>query len=204
MGEYTNFRLNGWGSGDRFLSASEKEEIQDFLFDEEVGMYNYGQSHDNSDPWIMDFGGQSYFTYQDVEDAISNYAKRNPDIILELEYDCEDDDEHLRIRFKGDDLEVRNRVEAFFPFSRLTTPDDRRELPALRFHFAPSNGEKDSSVLVLLDSALTDTQTDELEDSIASYIESVPEYDPHQLVRDVLTSANVTYCTVSPKHTFDI
>ncbi len=43
MGKRTDYDLNGWGPSGRFLSAFEKEEIQDLVFDE--GVDDYGCSH---------------------------------------------------------------------------------------------------------------------------------------------------------------
>ena len=40
MGKRTDYDLCGWGPNGRFLSAFEKEEIQDLIFDE--GMDDYG------------------------------------------------------------------------------------------------------------------------------------------------------------------
>ena len=93
MGKRTDYDLRGWGPNGRFLSAFEKEEIQDLVFDE--GMDDYGCSSRDNEPEIMSFGSEYYGAYEDVRKALSGYAHRNPEVLLELKYDCDDDDEHL-------------------------------------------------------------------------------------------------------------
>ncbi len=55
------------------------------------------------------------------------------DILLELEYTCEDDNEHQMIRFRGDAVEEHDRIETYPPFIHLTLPDEANPLPVLEF-----------------------------------------------------------------------
>ena len=80
MGKRTDYDLRGWGPNGRFLSAFEKEEIQDLLFDE--GMDDYGCSSRDNEPEIMSFGSEYYGAYEDVRKALSGYAHRNPEVLL--------------------------------------------------------------------------------------------------------------------------
>ena len=109
MGKRTDYDLRGWGPNGRFLSAFEKEEIQDLVFDE--GVDDYGCNHGATEPDIMSFGSDCFGAYDDVRKALSGYASRNPEMLLELEYTCEDDHVHQLIRFKGDEVEEHDRIE---------------------------------------------------------------------------------------------
>ena len=64
MGKRTDYELYGWGPNGRFLSAFEKEEIQDLVFDE--GVDDYGCSHSDNEPEIMSFGSESFYAYDNV------------------------------------------------------------------------------------------------------------------------------------------
>ena len=202
MGKRTDYDLNGWGPSGRFLSAFEKEEIQDLVFDE--GVDDYGCSHSDNEPEIMSFGSESFYAYDNVRKALSGYARRNPDMLLELEYTCEDDNEHQMIRFKGDAVEEHDRIETYPPFIHLTLPDEANPLPVLEFHFDSIVGSPDSTILVLLESEPTADTIGMLEDSISSYTESVPAWSFEQLIHDVLSAADISHWIITPTHTFHI
>lgn len=202
MGKRTDYDLNGWGPSGRFLSAFEKEEIQDLVFDE--GVDDYGCSHSDNEPEIMSFGSESFNAYDDVRKALSGYARRNPDMLLELEYTCEDDNEHQMIRFKGDAVEEHDRIETYPPFIHLTLPDEANPLPVLEFHFNSIDDSPDSTILVLLESEPTADTIGALEDSISSYTESVPAWRFEQLIHDVLSAADISHWIITPTHTFHI
>ena len=202
MGKRTDYDLSGWGPNGRFLSAFEKEEIQDLLFDE--GVDDYGCSHSANEPEIMSFGSESFGAYDDVRKALSGYARRNPEMLLELEYSCEDDNEHQLIRLKGDEIEEHDRIETYPPFTRLTLPDEANLLPVLRFHYDSIDGSPETSILVLLTCCPSADKLKELEDSISSYIESVPAWGFEQLIHDVLSAENIGHWILAPTHTFHI
>ena len=126
MGFFTSYDLRGWGPDGRFLSASEKEEIQDFVFDE--GVEDCGCSHFDRDEHIVSFCDTSFHAYDNVTNALRDYAGRHPNMLLELEFSSEAED-HQLIRFKGDDTEAIERVEFFPPFRRLTRREDDNSLP---------------------------------------------------------------------------
>ena len=202
MGKRTDYDLRGWGPSGRFLSAFEKEEIQNLVIGE--GVDDYGCSGSDDEPEIMSFGSESINAYDDVRKALSGYARLNPDMLLELEYACEEDNDHHLIRFKGDAVEEHDRIETYLPFTHLTLPDATYPLPVLEFHFDSIDGSPDSTILVLLESELTAVTIDALEDSISSYTESVPVWGYEQLVHDVLSAADISHWIITPTHTFHI
>lgn len=194
MGFFTSYDLRGWGPDGRFLSASEKEEIQNFVFDE--GVEDCGCSHSDRDEHIMSFCDTSFHAYDDVTNVLRDYAGLHPDFLLELEYSSEAED-HQLIRFKGDDAEIKDRVEFFPPFSRLARREDDNSLPILEFQM------NDKSIMVLVDRAMSTEGLDAIEDSVMSYCDnSAPNPKPEQLIHDVLSAANVSYWFLKPDRTF--
>ena len=202
MGKRTDYELYGRGPNGRFLSAFEKEEIQDLVFDE--GVDDYGCNHGATEPDIMSFGSDYFGAYDDVRKALSGYASRNPEMLLELEYTCEDDHVHQLIRFKGDEVEEHDRIETYPPFIHLTLSDEANPLPVLEFHFDSIDGGSETSILVLLESEPSSDTVGELEDSISSYTESVPTWSFEQLIHDVLSAADISHWIITPRHTFHI
>ena len=118
MGKFTSYSLSAWGPDGRFLSASEKESLQDWVLDE--GVTDLGCDHGDDGPFVMSFCDMSLFAYERVERALSGFAGIHPDLLIELEYNCDDDDCHQLIRFKGNDQEEVDRVEYYPAFRRLT------------------------------------------------------------------------------------
>lgn len=202
MGKRTDYDLCGWGPNGRFLSAFEKEEIQDIVFDE--GVDDYGCNHGATDPEIMSFGSEYFGAYDDVRKALSSYAIRNPEMLLELEYTCEDDHVHQLIRFKGDEVEEHDRFEAYPPFVKLTFNGDDNPLPVIEFNYEAVDDEPAASILVLLDHYPDKDELSTLEDSISSYIDSVPAYGYEQMIHDVLSADGIGHWILKPTHTFNI
>ena len=202
MGKRTDYDLSGWGPDGRPLSAFEKEEIQDLVFDE--GVDDYGCNHGATEPEIMSFGSDYFGAYDGVRKALSSYASRNPEMLLELEYTCEDDHVHQMIRFKGDEVEEHDRIETYPPFSRLVLPDETNPLPVLEFHFDSIDGSPEASILVLLESELPMDVIERLEDSISSFTDSVPAWSFEHLIHDVLSAEGIGHWILSPMHTFRI
>ena len=201
MGKHTDYDLRGWKPNGGYLSAFEKEEIQDMLFDE--GVDDYGCSHKNDEPEIMSFSGESFFTYDNVRKALSGYARSNPTILLELEYACEDDNDHQMIRFRGNEFEEYNRFEAYPAFFRLTLPNETNQLPVLEFHFESTDDRPDSTILVLLESKPTEDMLLELEDSISSYTEK-PAWEYEQMIHDTLAAEGIGHWIIKPVYTFNV
>ncbi|MBQ8962474.1 MAG: hypothetical protein IJV04_06385 [Lachnospiraceae bacterium] len=202
MGKRTDYDLSGWGPNGRFLSAFEKEEIQDLVFDE--GVDDYGCNHSAIEPEIMSFGSDYFGAYDDVRKALSGYASRNPEMLLELEYICEDDHVHQMIRFKGNEVEEHDRIEAYPPFSRLVLPNEANPLPVLEFHFDSIDGSPETSILVLLASELPMDVIERLEDSISSFTDNVSAWSFEQLIHDVLSADGIGHWILKPTHTIGI
>ena len=66
----------------------------------------------------------------------------------------------------------------------------------------PSRPE--TAMMVVLDRSLNSNQVDELEDSIATYIENVEEWNLRSLIADVLGNAGYRYAVLEPSHTYEI
>lgn len=120
MGMYTAYTLCAWGPGGRHLSTTEKEVLQDWIFDE--GVEDCGCDKRNDTPLVMSFCDTSFHAYERVREALSSWAVINPEWTLQLEYDCEDADAHQLIRFRDNDVEEVDRVTYYPEFKRITSP----------------------------------------------------------------------------------
>lgn len=201
MSFFTSYDLRGWGPSGRFLSAFEKEEIQDYVLDE--GVEDCGCSHSDSDEYIMSFCDTSFHAYDNVRKALSDYASRRPDFLLELDFASEAED-HQRIRFRGDDVEELDRMEFYPPFVKLTRKDDDAPLHVLEFNFASTCRDEEKRVLVLLGRRLLLDELKALEDSIASYDGRMENYSPVEMIDDVLNAEHIDHWIVKPLHSFTI
>lgn len=201
MGFFTSYDLRGWGPSGRFLSAFEKEEIQDYVFDE--GVEDCGCSHSNTDEHIMSFCDSSYHAYDRVRNALTDFASRRPGFLLELDFSSEAED-HERIRFKGNEVEELTRIELFPPFVKLTRKDDESPLPVLEFNFSPVCGNNEAHILVLLDRRLYPSELEKLEDRIAFYCDGILPCNPDQLIHDVFSSEGINHLILKPSHSFTI
>ena len=197
MGKYTNYRLSGLGPGNRYLSASEKENIQDWVSD--YGYEVFFCSHSNDEPEIMSFCDTSFFAYERIVEGLKNYASLNPDILLELEYACEDDDCYELTRFKGKETEAVERVEFFPPFAKLSIEGENDQLPLIGLEF-----EEGDSFYVLLQREVSEAELIEIQNNIAATADSVKCCDHKKLIEDLLTAANIGFWTVAPLKVFNV
>ena len=201
MGKYNYFELNGWQNG-KPLSASEKEEIQDIIFD--LGTEDLGSGIPDDDPQIMCFSSESFSAYDDVTEALSDYAQIHENTLLDLLYECEEENDHHRIRFLGSKKEEYDQISVFPPFTRLTHPGEYDELPVLVFHFVAMEDMPEARILVLTERWLKEQEIGSLEDSISSYMENAAVVDYEQAVRDVMNATDIGYWLLTPQTTFYI
>lgn len=201
MGKYNYFELNGWQNG-KPLPSSAKEAIQDIIFD--LNVENLGSNTIDDDPHIMCFSSESFSAYDEVTESLSEYAKTHEDTLLDLLYECPDDEDHHRIRFRGTDTEEYDQISVFPPFTRLTYPGENDELSVLAFHFVEIDGMPEARILVLTERRLKEQEISELEDSISSYMESMAAVDYEQVIRDVMNATEIGYWPLTPQTTFFI
>ena len=62
------------------------------------------------------------------------------------------------------------------------------------FHFLPSNNKRDSCIYVIVTPGVSESDIAEIEDCVASYLESVETWYRADLVQDVMNSfSNISY-----------
>ena len=132
----------------------------------------------------MNCGSEYYGAYDSAYQALSAYAKEHDGVLIEMYYECEEENDYHCIRFRGTETEEYDRVSAYPPFTRLSIPSEGNPLPVLGFHFASIDGSPDTSILVLLDRQLSEDVLARLEDSVSAYIDSVPAWKFEQLIHD--------------------
>ena len=202
MGQSSSFELHGWKKDGTGLPVSMKHEIQDVMFSTDVD--DYGTECNDKDSFIMNCGSEYFGAYDAANKALSEYAETHEDVLLEMYYDCEEANEYHAIRFHGKDTEEFDRIEVYPPFVRLTLPNEDHSLLVLEFKYASIDGSPETSILVLLTCCPSADKLKEVEDSISSYIESVPAWGFEQLIHDVLSAENIGHWILAPTHTFHI
>ena len=123
MGALSNFSVNGYGKNGRFLSASEKEALQDWLIDD--GMDDYFCSARNDEAAVVWFSDTSFHAYDNVCSSLESFTKIHPEIVVEVEYAGIDDDDYKRMRFKSGNIEVVDRVEYYPPFTKILIDENQ-------------------------------------------------------------------------------
>ena len=202
MGFFTNYNLSGRGPSNRFLSASEKEFIQDLIFD--YGVDDLGTSHSPDDSFIMSFADTSFGAYGNVRGMLTDYTRGNPGVTLDLEY-ADEAELHQILRFRDGEVEEIPRVEFYAPFTKLTLPDDDdNRMPVLSFRFMSRRGSMVTQLLVLYDGWLSNEKIREIEDGVAALAERRQNNSYEQFVHDVLNGAGVVHWIIKPRHTFEV
>ena len=123
MGTYSSFSVRGWhvDGNNRItscLSASEKEYLQDLIFDH--GADEDSSSHSPDDDMIIEFGSTSFHAFDYLQVDLSAFTVNHKDIVIECECYFEDGDIHELWRFKDNISERVPREEFYPPFTILT------------------------------------------------------------------------------------
>ena len=202
MGKRTNYELFGWDSFGKGLSVPEKEALQDMI--SELGFDEFASNTDENQSYIMSFGNESFHAYDTIREALSEYAGQHTGYLLELQYECPDDEDRQHIRFHGTDTEEYDQISVFPPFTRLTHPGEYDELPILAFHFIAMEDMPEARILVLTERRLKEEEIGSLEDSISSYMDNVEAVNYEQAVRDVMNATDIGYWLLTPQTTFYI
>ena len=202
MGKRTNYELFGWDSFGKGLPVPEKEALQNMI--SELGFDEFASNTDENQSYIMSFGNESFHAYDTIREALFQYAGQHTGYLLELQYECPDDEDRQHIRFRGTDTEEYDQLSVFPPFTRLTHPGEYDELPILAFHFIAMEDMPEARILVLTERRLKEQEIGSLEDSISSYMESTAAVNYEQAVRDVMNATDIGYWLLTPQTTFYI
>ena len=71
----------------------------------------------------------------------------------------------------------------------------------LEFHYESVDSDPDTLIWIAFASPLSSEQVSELEDSITSYLDSVPDWEMEELINDVLSEAGYEFTILSPNLT---
>lgn len=74
----------------------------------------------------------------------------------------------------------------------------------LCFHYEAMDGDSETLIHVLLERPLNAGQLHALEDSISSYIDSIPAWNFEQLIHNALDAAGIGHTLLMPDYTFHI
>ena len=202
MGQSSSFELHGWRANGDGLPVSVKEEIQDVMFSTDVD--DYSSVCNDKDSFIMNCGSEYYGAYDSAFKALSAYAQEHDDAVIEMYYDCEEENDYRCVRFKGVETEEYDRVSVYPPFAKLVIPNENHPLPLLKFNFKSIKDSQEAAFLVLLNRWPSTDMIGTLEDSISSYMENMPTSSCEQLIHDVLSAEGIGHWILSPTHTFNI
>ena len=77
--------------------------------------------------------------------------------------------------------------------------DSKPSLPyILEFHYESIDSDPDTLIWIAFANPLSSKQVSELEDSITSYLDSVPDWEMEKLINDVLSEAGYEFIILSP------
>lgn len=120
MSRYCCYELRGWEADGNPLSSTTRDEVESLLDELDVDDINTIVPDDSS--CIASFTTQTQCAAGNVHDALSAFASSHPNLLLELEFLCQEDDIHSRIRFQNEQSETVDAVVVFPPFQTLHVP----------------------------------------------------------------------------------
>ena len=117
MSRYCNYELCGWDASGSPLSNTLVYELDEIL--EEIGAEDCGSGITEGCPYITSFSTEAQGASDDVDQALLSFSQAHPDILLELEYVCSDEEIHSKTRFMNGMTETVDAVVYFPPFDTL-------------------------------------------------------------------------------------
>ncbi len=120
MGRLCDYKLHGWDAEGKPLSEELTEEIFDIL--DEIGAEDCGSESGEAENYITAFLSERDGASGEVDDALKDFSMKHPDVLLELEFLCRDEDIHSRSRYKNGEMEAVDALITFPPFQKLQLP----------------------------------------------------------------------------------
>lgn len=120
MSRYCCYELRGWEADGNPLSSTTRDEVESLL--DELDVDDVNSIVPNDSPCIASFTTQTQCAAGNVHDALTAFASSHPNLLLELEFLCQEDDIHSRIRFQNDKSETVDAFVSFPPFQALLVP----------------------------------------------------------------------------------
>lgn len=186
MSRYCCYELRGWDKTGMCLSAEVKDEILDML--NEIGTEDYGSEVPDGDPLINCFTTERQSAAGEVHHALIAFATNHPGLLLELEFICQEENTHCRIRYLNDQQEFVKVASLFPPFSQLTLPHERHSgyghivivlhAGTVQAVYALSDKPEDVTIVDLDESKLDGYDADDRESTLAWIHEWLDKLQP--------------------------
>lgn len=123
MSRYCCYELRGWNEDGMPLPDELKNEIYDMLDD--LGAEVYDSEVPDGSPYIDSFSTETQSAAGEVHDALSAFSGSHPGVLLEMEFLCQEESMHSRIRYLNGRQESVDAVITFPPFQQLLIPSAR-------------------------------------------------------------------------------
>ena len=123
MSRLCNYDLCGWDSSGRPLSNALIYKLDEIL--DRLGAEDCGSGITEGCPYITSFSTEAQGASDEVEQALLSFSQAHPDILLELEYVCLDEEIHSKTRYMNGMTETVDAVVSFPPFDTLHIPQPK-------------------------------------------------------------------------------
>ncbi len=120
MGRLCDYKLRGWGAEGKPISEELTEEIFDIL--DELGTEDCSSENGEAESYITAFRSERAGASGEVDDALKDFSVKYPDVLLELEFLCRDEDILSCTRYKNGEVEAVDAIITFPPFQKLLLP----------------------------------------------------------------------------------
>lgn len=120
MGIIYDYELHGWDAGGKPLSEDLTEDILNIL--DQIGTDECTISPVMKDSFITKYQSVNQGASGEVDDALKDFCAKHPDVLLQMEYLCQDNGFHSRTRYKNGETEEVEAVVTFPPFQKLLLP----------------------------------------------------------------------------------
>ncbi len=120
MSRFCEYELEGWHAEGKPLSEELTEEIFEIL--DEIGTDDCTNEPITKGAYITTFQSERNSASGEVDDALKDFSVKYPDVLLELEFLCRDEDILSRTRYKNGEVEAVDAIITFPPFQKLLLP----------------------------------------------------------------------------------
>lgn len=120
MGIIYDYELHGWDADGKPLSKNLTEDILNIL--DQIGTDECTIAPVMHDSFITKYQSVGQGASGEVDDALKVFSAKHPDVLLQMEFLCQDNGVHSRTRYKNGEIEEVEAIITFPPFQKLLLP----------------------------------------------------------------------------------
>lgn len=124
--KFSSYELSLYNRDGTAASAAKINELLDAtdqLIDRHFVEYT-GAPIKEGNPYAGSFASEYSSAFDDIDDILTEFSKKNPDLVIELTFNCDEDEHNSIYRYLNGITDRSDRIYTYEPFGIIKMPSD--------------------------------------------------------------------------------